>query len=218
MNVPEALDAAWAVRWIRGTADVVAENRARLIDLDRVIGDADHGENLDRGFSAAVAKLDAGDVPATPSAVLKQVAMTLMSTVGGAAGPLYGTAFLRAATSLADAAEIDAAGVATMIAAARDGIVARGKAQVGDKTMIDAWTPAADAAATAAQAGASAPESLAAAANAARAGAVATEPLIARKGRSSYLGERSIGHQDPGAVSTALILEAAAHAAGGDIA
>jgi dihydroxyacetone kinase-like protein len=204
MRMTSALDARWALRWVRETARVVTENRALLIDLDRVIGDADHGENMDRGFGAVVAKLDTGDAPDTPAAVLKQVAMTLMSTVGGAAGPLYGTAFLRAATSLGDAAEIDAAAAAGMIRAARDGIVARGKAEVGDKTMVDAWTPAT--------------EVLAAAANAAHAGAVATEPLIARKGRASYLGERSAGHQDPGAVSTALILQAAAEAAGGELA
>ncbi|WP_104116650.1 dihydroxyacetone kinase subunit DhaL [Arthrobacter sp. B1805] len=212
------LDAQWAVRWVRETARVVAENRALLIDLDRAIGDADHGENLDRGFSAVVAKLDSADVPSTPAAVLEQVAMTLMSTVGGAAGPLYGTAFLRAATSVGDADVIDAETAAAMIRAARDGIVARGKAEVGDKTMVDAWTPASESAETAAQAGANAPDVLAAAANAAHAGAVATEPLIARKGRASYLGERSAGHQDPGAVSTALILQAAADSAGGAVA
>ncbi|WP_104181112.1 dihydroxyacetone kinase subunit DhaL [Arthrobacter sp. B0490] len=214
----EVLDTGWAVRWMHETARVVAENRALLIDLDRVIGDADHGENLDRGFSAVIAKLDAGEALATPAAVLKQVAMTLMSTVGGAAGPLYGTAFLRAAASLGDAGEIDAGAAAAMIRAARDGIVARGKAEVGDKTMVDAWTPATESAETAATAGATPPEVLAAAANAAHAGAVATEPLIARKGRASYLGERSAGHQDPGAVSTALILTAAAAAAGGEVA
>jgi dihydroxyacetone kinase-like protein len=208
------LDAGWALRWMHEAAGVLSENRALLIDLDRLIGDADHGENLDRGFGAVMAKLDASEAPATPAAVLKLVAMTLMSSVGGAAGPLYGTAFLRASTSLGDTEEIDAGAAATMIAAARDGIAARGKAEVGDKTMIDAWTPAAESAATAAQAGATAPEVLAAAANAAHAGAVATEPLIARKGRASYLGERSAGHQDPGAVSTALILQAAARAAG----
>lgn len=218
MRMAESLDTRWAVRWIHETARVVAENRALLIDLDRVIGDADHGENLDRGFSAVIARLDAGEPPATPAAVLKLVAMTLMSTVGGAAGPLYGTAFLRAATSLGEAGEIDADAAAGMIRAARDGIVARGKAEVGDKTMVDAWTPATESAETAARAGATAPEVLAAAANAAHAGAVATEPLIARKGRASYLGERSAGHQDPGAVSTALILQAASEAAGGEVA
>ncbi|WP_326964149.1 dihydroxyacetone kinase subunit DhaL [Arthrobacter sp. PL16] len=210
----DALDTEWAVRWMRETARVVAENRVLLINLDRVIGDADHGENLDRGFSAVVAKLDSSEAPETPAAVLKLVAMTLMSTVGGAAGPLYGTAFLRAATSLGDAAEIDPNAAAAMIRAARDGIVARGKAEIGDKTMVDAWTPATESAETAAQAGATAPEVLTAAANAAHAGAVATEPLIARKGRASYLGERSAGHQDPGAVSTAFILQAAAETAG----
>jgi dihydroxyacetone kinase-like protein len=214
MSMADALDTEWAVRWMRETARVVAENRVLLINLDRVIGDADHGENLDRGFTAVVAKLDASEAPETPAAVLKLVAMTLMSTVGGAAGPLYGTAFLRAATSLGDVAEIDPNAAAAMIRAARDGIVARGKAVIGDKTMVDAWTPATESAETAAQAGATAPEVLSAAANAAHAGAVATEPLIARKGRASYLGERSAGHQDPGAVSTALILQAAAETAG----
>ena len=210
----DALDVGWALRWVRDAAGVLGENRALLIDLDRHIGDADHGENLDRGFSAVVAKLDGPEVPATPAAVLKLVAMTLMSTVGGAAGPLYGTAFLRASTSLGDTEVIDADSVAALVLAARDGVAARGKAEVGDKTMIDAWTPAAEAAGTAARAGATASEVLAAAANAAHAGAVATEPLIARKGRASYLGERSAGHQDPGAVSTALILQSAARAAG----
>lgn len=218
MRMTQPLDARWAVLWIHEAARVVAENRARLIELDRAIGDADHGENMDRGFSAAVAKLDAGEAPGTPAAVLKQVAMTLMSTVGGAAGPLYGTAFLRAATFLGDAEEIDAAAAAGMIGAARDGIVARGKAESGDKTMVDAWTPATDAAATATQSGANASEVLAAAAAAARDGAVATEPLIARKGRASYLGERSAGHRDPGAESTALILQVAAETAGGRVA
>ncbi|MBG6225155.1 dihydroxyacetone kinase-like protein [Arthrobacter sp. CAN_A2] len=212
------LDTRWAVLWIHEAARVIAENRTLLIELDRAIGDADHGENMDRGFSAVIAKLEAGEVPGTPAAVLKQVAMTLMSTVGGAAGPLYGTAFLRAASSLGDAEEIDAGAVAGMIGAARDGIVARGKAEVGDKTMVDAWTPATDSAETAAQAGASAADVLAAAAAAAHAGALATEPLIARKGRASYLGERSAGHRDPGAVSTALILQVAADTAGGQAA
>lgn len=218
MSTVTVLDAQWAVRWMEQTARVVSENRTLLMELDRAIGDADHGENLDRGFSAVAAKLTAGDAPSTPAVVLKQVATTLMSTVGGAAGPLYGTAFLRAGTSLGDADAIDSAAVAAMIGAGRDGIVARGKAEVGDKTMVDAWTPAAEAAQTAAKAGATPPEVLAAAANAAHAGAVATEPLIARKGRASYLGERSAGHQDPGAVSTALILQAAADAAGGEVA
>jgi phosphoenolpyruvate---glycerone phosphotransferase subunit DhaL len=140
--------------------------------------------------------------------------MTLMSKVGGAAGPLYGTAFLRAATALGDAAEIDPAAWAEALAAARDGIVARGKAEPGDKTMVDAWTPAVDAARAVADGdGTDVLSVLVAAAEAAEAGAVATDPLIARKGRASYLGERSAGHRDPGAVSSALILRAAVGAA-----
>lgn len=208
-----ALDAAWAIDWLRRSAAVVAENRMLLIELDRAIGDADHGENLDRGFSAILEKLDA-ELPATPGAVFKLAAMTLMSKVGGAAGPLYGTAYLRAATAVGDAVTLDSAMLATALEAARDGVVARGKAAVGDKTMIDAWTPAVDAAARAAADGAEPAAVLAAAAEAAEAGAVSTDPLVAHKGRASYLGERAIGHRDPGAVSSAMILRAAAQAAG----
>lgn len=204
----------WVVAWLRESARVVSEQRQYLIDLDRAIGDADHGENLDRGFTAVVKKLDDGGHPAMPGAVLKLAAMTLMSSVGGAAGPLYGTALLRAATSLGDTELIGPDDVVGLLTAARDGIVARGKAESGDKTMVDAWTPAVEAAGTAAMAGASVAEVLAAAANAANAGAAATEPLIARKGRASYLGERSAGHLDPGAVSSGLILQAAVDAAG----
>ncbi|WP_104102592.1 dihydroxyacetone kinase subunit DhaL [Arthrobacter sp. 08Y14] len=208
-----SLDAAWADRWMRAAAAAMAENRQHLIDLDRDIGDADHGENMDRGFSAVVEKLDADGTPATPGDVMKLAAMTLMSKVGGAAGPLYGTAFLRAATAAGPAADLDPGTLVTVLTAARDGIVARGKAEVGDKTMVDAWTPAVEAAQTAAGASASSAEVLAAASNGARAGLAGTEPLIARKGRASYLGERSAGHLDPGAASTVLILQAAAQAA-----
>ncbi|GAB3542874.1 dihydroxyacetone kinase subunit DhaL [Arthrobacter tecti] len=207
-----ALNAQWAEAWLRECARVLAEHRTELIELDRAIGDADHGENMHRGFSAVLTKLDDGGQE-TPAAALKLAAMTLMSTVGGAAGPLYGTAFLRAATALGDAREVDASGVVGFLTAARDGVVARGKAESGDKTMVDAWTPAVEAAGTAEAAGATAAEALKAAANAAQAGAAGTEPLIARKGRASYLGERSAGHRDPGAVSTALILQAAANVA-----
>lgn len=209
-----ALTSVWVVDWLRESARVIGEHRQELIDLDRAIGDADHGENLDRGFSAVLAKLDGADL-GTPAVVLKLAAMTLMSSVGGAAGPLYGTAFLRAATSLGDTEQIGPDDVVGLLTAARDGVVARGKAEPGDKTMVDAWTPAVEAAGTAAMAGASVVEVLAAAANAANAGAAATEPLIARKGRASYLAERSAGHLDPGAVSTGLILQAAVDAAGG---
>jgi dihydroxyacetone kinase-like protein len=191
---------------------VIAENRTRLTNLDREIGDGDHGENLDRGFRAVVAKLD-GDPPPTPGAVLKTVATTLISTVGGASGPLLGTAYLKAAGAAGDAAELDGPAVAAVLGAARDGIVLRGKAESGDKTMVDAWTPAVDAASAAADAGEEPAAVLAAAADAAEQGAVATEPLVAHKGRASYLGERAIGHRDPGAQSSALQLRAAARAA-----
>lgn len=207
------LDVDWAVRWLTLSAQAMADHRVELIELDRAIGDSDHGENMDRGFKAVMAKL-AEAPPATPGAALKLTAMALMSKVGGAAGPLYGTAFLRASTSLGDATDIDPAALAAAIQAARDGVVARGKAESGDKTMVDAWTPAVDAAAAqAAEGDGNVVKVLLAAAEAAEAGAVATDPLIARKGRASYLGERSAGHRDPGAVSTALILRAAAGAA-----
>jgi dihydroxyacetone kinase-like protein len=205
------LDVTWAVKWLTLSAQAMAEHRVELIELDRAIGDSDHGENMDRGFQAVLDKL-AENPPETPGAALKLTAMALMSKVGGAAGPLYGTAFLRAATAIGDAAYIDAAALAAALAAARDGIVARGKAEPGDKTMVDAWTPAVEAATAAASAG-DALSVLIAAAEAAEAGAVATDPLVARKGRASYLGERSAGHRDPGAASSALILRAAAGAA-----
>lgn len=207
------LDVQWAVKWLTMCAEAMAENRSWLIELDRPIGDSDHGENMDRGFQAVLQKL-AETPPETPGAALKLTAMTLMSKVGGAAGPLYGTAFLRAATAFGDALEVDPAGLATALVAARDGIVARGKAEPGDKTMVDAWTPAAEAAQAAASDGSgNVLAVLVAAAEAAEAGAVATDPLVARKGRASYLGERSAGHRDPGAASSALILRAAVGAA-----
>jgi len=202
----------WALDWVRGCAETVTEHRVELSDLDRAIGDGDHGENLYRGFTAVLGKLDAAE-PATIGDVLKLVATTLMSTVGGAAGPLYGTAFLRGAKA-ADGEVLDAGGVAAVLAAGLEGIVARGKAEVGDKTMVDAWSPAADAAEQVAASGGSAGEAWRAAADAARAGAESTDPLIAHKGRASYLGERAIGHRDPGAESSALLIQAAAAAAG----
>lgn len=205
------LDTAWARRFIAlATADVLA-HKVELSELDREIGDGDHGENLARGFSAADAAVQASNA-STVGGVFKVVATTLMSTVGGAAGPLYGTAFLRAA-KVSDAPEVDAAGVHALLEAALGGIVARGKANVGDKTMVDAWTPAAVAAGEVAAAGGTAPAAIEAAARAADAGAEATIPLLALKGRASYLGERSVGHKDPGAASSALLLDAAARAA-----
>ena len=207
-----SLDAAWARRWIKLAAADIAEQRDYLVDLDRAIGDGDHGENMDRGFKAALEALGQGQ-PASVAEVLKTVAKTLMSTVGGAAGPLYGTAFLRASKAAGDG-ELDGAGVAAVIAGALEGIQARGKATTGEKTMVDAWTPALEAARAAAGSGSGAAAVFEAAATAAEAGAAATEPLRATKGRASYLGERSIGHLDPGAVSTSLILRAAVRAAG----
>ena len=207
-----SLDAAWALRWIELAAAQVAEQRDYLVDLDRAIGDGDHGENMDRGFKAAVEALGQAQ-PASVAEVLKTVAKTLMSTVGGAAGPLYGTAFLRASKAAGDG-ELDGAGVAAVIAGALNGIQARGKATTGEKTMVDAWTPALEAARAAAESGSDPVAVLEAAATAAEAGAAATEPMRATKGRASYLGERSIGHLDPGAVSTSLILRAAVRAAG----
>ncbi|MGO4254494.1 dihydroxyacetone kinase subunit DhaL [Paenarthrobacter sp. TAF1] len=210
------LDVKWAQEWLRLSAKAMAEHRVELIELDRAIGDSDHGENMDRGFQAVLQKLDESP-PETAGAALKAAAMALMSKVGGAAGPLYGTAYLRAATSLGEATDVDPDALAAALIAARDGIVARGKAEVGDKTMIDAWTPAVEAASKAAASGLEALAVLEAAADAAEAGAKATDPLVARKGRASYLGDRSAGHRDPGAASTALLLRAAAEAAAGPV-
>jgi dihydroxyacetone kinase-like protein len=193
-------------RWIRAFAASVAENEELLTRLDSAIGDADHGANMARGMKAVVAKLDAGGTPAT---LLKQVGMTLVSTVGGASGPLYGTFFLRMAGALGSDPADDRA-LARALRAGLDGVIARGKAEPGDKTMVDALIPACDALDAALAGGQPLDQALAAAAEAARAGRDATVPLVARKGRASYLGERSAGHQDPGATSTALLLDAAA--------
>ena len=209
------LDVGWADRWVRRTAEVMAEKRLELSELDRQIGDGDHGENMNRGFTAVVAKLDGLSEPLPQVGdVLKLVATTLMSTVGGAAGPLYGTAYLRAA-KVTGLDELDAAAVVAMLEAGLEGIVARGKATTGEKTMVDAWTPAAASAQAATASGLSPEEVLDRAATAAQEGAVATDPMVATKGRASYLGERSAGHRDPGAASSALILRAAADTASG---
>ncbi len=207
MGTLSGLDGAWTRRWIEAIAAQVATRKSELTALDRAIGDGDHGENLDRGFQAVLGKLDGLDADATPGAVLKLVATTLISTVGGAAGPLYGTAFLKGAMAAGDREQLDAAALVEVLGAARDGIVARGKAEPNDKTMVDAWSPAVEAAAGA---GDDVRAVLDAAAAAAERGAVATEPLVAHKGRASYLGERAVGHRDPGAESSALVLRAAA--------
>lgn len=211
MTSVETLNTEWALAWMKGCTEQAHEHREELIELDRVIGDNDHGENVDRGFRAVVEKLET-DAPASIVDVLKLTAKTLMSTVGGASGPLLGTAFLRAVKSVGGEA-LDGAGAAALIEAALEGITTRGKAQEGEKTMVDAWAPAARAAREQADAGAGVADVLHAAAEAAAEGAEATIPLVATKGRASYLGERSAGHKDPGAASTALFIAAAADAA-----
>ncbi|KQQ11165.1 dihydroxyacetone kinase subunit DhaL [Rathayibacter sp. Leaf296] len=208
-----ALDAEWALAWVRAAAESIAQHRVELITLDRAIGDGDHGENMDRGFQAVVAKLDTAGGGATPAEVLKLVATTLISTVGGASGPLFGTAFFKASAAVAGLEQLDGPALVALLTAARDGIVLRGKAEAGDKTMVDAWIPAVEAAEAAVSAGAAPAAVLSAAADAAQGGAESTDPLVARKGRASYLGERAIGHRDPGSVSTVLLLRAAAEAA-----
>ena len=192
-------------RFVRLFAGRIHEAREELTRLDSAIGDADHGINMDRGFSAVVAKLDGAAAAEDLGAAAKGIGMTLISTVGGASGPLYGTFFLRMATSFGDAASVDAAGLGSALRAALEGVVHRGKAEVGDKTMVDALAPAADAYDGAAAEGIGA--ALAAAAAAAAEGRDRATPLTARKGRASYLGERSAGHQDPGATSTTILLE-----------
>ena len=201
--------AADVVTALRAAAAVIQEHRDELVRLDQAIGDADHGENMRRGFTAVLSRLDTEEL-STPGKALKLVATTLISTVGGAAGPLYGTAFLRASAAVGDAAELDCELVARALQAALDGVVARGKAVVGDKTMVDALTPAV---AAVASVNGSVAAVLSAAADAAAEGAESTVPMVARKGRASYLGERSAGHLDPGARSTSLLLRAFADAA-----
>jgi phosphoenolpyruvate---glycerone phosphotransferase subunit DhaL len=209
---PSTIDAAALERWIRAFAAVIAEKEAELTRLDSAIGDADHGGNMNRGLKAVVAKLD-GAAPAGPAALLKQVGMTMVSTVGGASGPLYGTFFLRMAAAIGDTDPLDQAAFAAALRAGVDGVVARGKAEAGDKTMYDALAPAVDAL-DAALGGEDTTGALQAAADAAARGRDATTPMQARKGRASYLGERSVGHQDPGATSAALLLQAAADTLG----
>lgn len=191
--------------WLQRTAAVLDENKSYLTELDAAIGDADHGVNIARGFKAVVQKL-AAQPGQSLGALFKSAGMTLMSSVGGASGMLYGNFFLKAAVVAGDRTALTDAELLTVLAAGRDGIVQRGRAELGDKTMIDAWTPALAALEAALQAGAAATGALAVCAAAAEAGMRATIPLQARKGRASYLGERSIGHQDPGATSSYLIL------------
>jgi dihydroxyacetone kinase-like protein len=195
---------------VKEMAAAMEEHRRYLTKLDSEIGDGDHGNNMHRGFQAALERLDGAD-PSTPADVLKTVSMALVSKVGGAAGPLYGTAFLRASTALQGRDEISAEDAVEALEAALGGIKQRGKAEAGDKTIVDALEPAVEAAKGAASDG-SVAQVFRAAADAAEEGAEATVPLTARKGRASYLGDRAQGHQDPGATSTYYLLDAAARA------
>ena len=200
-------------RWIRAFADEIAQQRGYLTDLDSAIGDGDHGINMDRGMQAVIAKLDDVTGPDI-GALLKTIGMTLVSTVGGASGPLYGTLFLRLGGSLGGKEAVAPDDWLAALTDAVDGVQARGKAEPGDKTMLDTLVPAREALEEALGAGASFPEALRRSADAGRAGMEATIPVIARKGRASYLGERSAGHQDPGATSSYLLLRTAADAWG----
>ena len=196
------------IEWIKACAVVLAENRDYLIKLDSAIGDADHGANMDRGFRAVMGKLpDLSDKDI--GTVLKTVGMTLLSTVGGAGGPLYGTFFLQAGMTTAGKMELTLEDWTAALEAAVKGVVMRGKAELGDKTMVDALTPAVAALKAALEQEKPITQALKDSAGAAEAGMVATIPMLALKGRASYLGERSIGHQDPGATSSFLILQAA---------
>ncbi|MFI6359232.1 dihydroxyacetone kinase subunit DhaL [Streptomyces sp. NPDC050743] len=198
------LDADFFRRWMVATAASVDREAERLTALDSAIGDADHGSNLQRGFTAVHAALEK-EAPDTPGAVLVLAGRQLISTVGGASGPLYGTLLRRTGKALGDAAEVSEEQLAEALRAGVDGVMALGGAAPGDKTMIDALVPAVDALG----------DGFAAARAAAEEGAVATTPLQARKGRASYLGERSIGHQDPGATSSALLVAGLEEAAEG---
>ena len=195
------------VDWLKATANVLDENKAYLTQLDSAIGDADHGTNMDRGFKKVMEKLptvadkDIGNI-------LKTVGMTLISSVGGASGPLYGTFYMRGGMAADAKEELGAEDLVNLLQGAVDGIIQRGRAHLGDKTMIDALVPALEALKASVAAGKDASEALADAVAAAEQGMKDTIPLQARKGRASYLGERSIGHQDPGATSSYLILNA----------
>jgi dihydroxyacetone kinase-like protein len=200
-----------AMSWIKKCAKVIAENRNYLIELDSPIGDADHGANMDRGFQAVLAKFpEMADKDI--GTIFKTVGMTLVSTVGGAAGPLYGTFFLQAGMQITGKQTMSPRDWLAVLDAGVEGVRKRGKAEPGDKTMLDALLPAVNALKRALDAGLAFQQALEESANAAQAGVQATIPMVARKGRASYLGERSAGHQDPGATSSFLLLKAAVDA------
>jgi phosphoenolpyruvate---glycerone phosphotransferase subunit DhaL len=197
--------------WMDRAKDSIAANRDHLTALDSAIGDADHGSNLTRGFNAVVEKLTTSP-PATIAALLQSSGMTLVSTVGGASGPLYGTLLLRMGKTIGETDTATPTQLGEALRAGLEGVVARGKAELGDKTMVDAFDPAVAAYQAAVSSGGNAAAGAQAAAAAAAQGRDATEPLVARKGRASYLGERSAGHIDPGSASLTLLLEALAAA------
>jgi phosphoenolpyruvate---glycerone phosphotransferase subunit DhaL len=202
------VDSATVTRWLETSAAALHDQRDYLTQLDAAIGDADHGTNMDRGFASVVGKLGELDEATPPGRILVTAGSTLVSTVGGASGPLWGTAFRRAGKSIGDDESFDAAALARALQAALDGVVELGAAQPGDKTMVDALEPAVRVLREHLDGGSSVSSAMAAAREAAEEGMQATVPLQATKGRASYLGERSIGHQDPGATSTAIILSA----------
>ena len=194
------------IQWLQAVAVVLEQNKDYLTELDAAIGDADHGINMNRGFQKVVSQLSSvadKDI----GSILKTVSMTLISSVGGASGPLYGTFFLRASTAVAGKSELTDEDMVALLQAGVDGVVQRGKANLGDKTMLDALSPASDAFKQAVAEGASTQAALNQAVAAAEQGMKETIPLVAKKGRASYLGDRSANHQDPGATSTYLILK-----------
>ncbi|WP_353115735.1 dihydroxyacetone kinase subunit DhaL [Microbacterium sp.] len=207
----DTIDTATLIDWLHRFRDAVTEKKDWLTELDSAIGDADHGANMSRGMQAVAEKIDAAP-PATVDELLKTAGMTLVGSVGGASGPLYGTFFLRMGMTSGAVAELDGTALGAALRAGLEGIVARGKAEPGDKTLYDAMSPATSAFDAAIAAGEDLGAATAAAAGAAAEGRDATLPLVARKGRASYLGERSAGHLDPGAASTTLLFETLAAA------
>ena len=205
------VDVSLLTGWVREFARSIGENAQLLTDLDAAIGDADHGINMDRGMTAVIGALDEA-APANMSALSKLVGMTLVKSVGGASGPLYGTFFLRMAGAFGSGDSVDAVDFAKALRAGIEGVVQRGRAEAGDKTMFDTLAPALDALDAALASGSGLAAALADATLAAEKGRDATESMVARKGRASYLGQRSVGHQDPGATSAAMLIAAAATA------
>lgn len=203
----QSVSLAQLVEWLHQFGALVSQNKGYLTELDSAIGDADHGANMVRGMTAV---LDQMGEHTAADALFKKVGMTLVSSVGGASGPLYGTFFMRCAPALGASDQVPAESLAAGMRAGLEGVVSRGKAELGDKTMVDAMTPAVEAVEKALSAGELLAAATRAGAEAARGGREATTPMVARKGRASYLGERSRGHQDPGATSTAYLFEALA--------